>query len=43
MAVPTGEANQLRQGKINEQLMRNSEVRSREAFRELDQVNSSTR
>jgi hypothetical protein len=43
MALPLGEANQLRQGKINEELMRNSEVRSREAFRELDQVNSSTR
>lgn len=43
MALPTGEANQLRQGKINEQLMKNSEARSREAFRELDQVNSPTR
>lgn len=43
MALPLGEANQLRQTKVNEQLMKNSEARSREAFRELDQVNSSNR
>lgn len=43
MALPTGEANRLRQDKLNEQLMRNSETRGREAFRELDQLNSSTR
>ena len=43
MALPMGEANKLRQGKLNEQLMKNSEQRSRDAFRELDQMNSSTR
>lgn len=36
VALPIGEANQLRQQKVNEQLARTSEARSREAFRELD-------
>jgi hypothetical protein len=36
VALPVGEANQLRQQKVNEQLARTSEARSREAFRELD-------
>jgi hypothetical protein len=43
MALPTGEANKLRQTKINEQLLKNAEVRSREAMSELDRQNSSTR
>jgi hypothetical protein len=43
MALPMGEANQLRRDRLNEQLTKNAEVRSREAFRELDQQNSSTR
>jgi hypothetical protein len=36
VALPIGEANQLRQQRVNEQLSRTSEARSREAFRELD-------
>jgi hypothetical protein len=36
VALPVGEANQLRQQRVNEQLSRTSEARSREAFRELD-------
>lgn len=36
VALPIGEANQLRQQRVNEQLARTSEARSREAFRELD-------
>lgn len=36
MALPTGMANRLRQDKLNEQLSRTSETRSREAFKELD-------
>jgi hypothetical protein len=36
MAMPYGEANQLRTTKANEQLARTSEARSREAFKELD-------
>jgi len=36
VALPVGEANQLRQQRVNEQLARTSEARSREAFRELD-------
>ena len=36
MALPIGEANQLRTAKNNEQLARTAEARSREAFKELD-------
>jgi hypothetical protein len=36
VALPIGEANQLRQQKVNEQLSRTSEARSREAFSDLD-------
>ncbi len=36
MALPTGEANQLRKDKLNEQLVKTAETRSREAFKELD-------
>jgi len=36
VALPIGEANQLRQQKVNEQLSRTSEARSREAFNDLD-------
>jgi hypothetical protein len=36
MALPTGEANRLRTAKNNEQLNKTAEVRSREAFKELD-------
>jgi len=36
VALPIGEANQLRQQRVNEQLSRTSEARSREAFSELD-------
>jgi len=43
MALPMGEANRLRQGRLNEELMRDSQSRSREAFRELDQSRSSNR
>lgn len=36
MALPYGDANQLRKDKLNEQLARTAEARSREAFKELD-------
>jgi hypothetical protein len=36
MALPTGDANQLRKDKLNEQLVKTAETRSREAFKELD-------
>lgn len=36
MALPIGDANQLRTAKNNEQLSRTAEARSREAFKELD-------
>ena len=36
MALPVGEANQLRTAKTNEQMLKTAETRSREAFKELD-------
>lgn len=39
MALPMGDANQLRKDKLNEQLARTAEQRSREAFKELDNQN----
>jgi len=36
VALPVGEANQLRTGKINEQIQRDSVKRSREVFTEMD-------
>lgn len=36
MALPIGDANQLKKERLNEQLAKTSEARSREAFKELD-------
>ena len=37
IALPVGDANQLRKAKVNEELNRNANVRATEAFKELDQ------
>lgn len=39
MALPIGEANQLRTAKTNEQMLKTAETRSREAFEAMDKQN----
>jgi hypothetical protein len=44
VALPMGDANLLRKAKVNEEIQRSTDVRSREAFRELDtQTNKEVR